>query len=396
MSYSIMNDPTIYLHEPGSEQKKVLDKFRLTEVFRDAYGNHLLNNFPQGQAVQSAINAVKKFKRVDNVNIEEYRDLIIDLIYAKYVLNFYYREYFLFEFENKSIDQRLDFLASQNCHIYRKLFIQNQEDVHKLDDKYLTYQLLKPYYKRDMCCIKSMEQKTEFIDFCQKHKQFLVKPVGSFEGRGVEIVNCEGKKPEELLSELLESVGAFAPIKKYDEQPKLLCEELIVNDDSIKAIHPTSVNSVRIYTYINTHDEPTLVMSFIKAGQHGAIIDNVGPGGMLAAVDVNTGVIFTDAADEVGNMFSAHPDTGFVFKGFQIPRWEELKKMVLEIAPIFPGVKMIGWDVALSKDRGWQIIEGNVRGDYSVNQIVTKTGLRKELEAAFEWDMLRQKPKKTT
>ena len=115
-----------------------------------------------------------------------------------------------------------------------------------------------------------------------------------------------------------------------------------MNDDSIKAIHPTSVNSVRIYTYINTHDEPTLVMSFIKAGQHGAIIDNVGPGGMLAAVDVNTGVIFTDAADEVGNMFSAHPDTGFVFKGFQIPRWEELKKMVLEIAPIFPGVKMIG------------------------------------------------------
>lgn len=396
MSYSIMNDPTILLHEPGTEQRKVLDKYRLTEVFRDAYGNHLLNNFPQGQAVQTAIKAIKKFKRLDKVNIAEQRDLIIDLVYTKFVLNFLYREYFLYELADKSIAERLEFMPTQNCRIYWKALIQNQEDVHKLDDKYLTCQMLKPYYKRDMCCIKSLEQRAEFIDFCRKHKQFLVKPVGSFAGKGVEIINCEDKNPEELLSDLLENVGSSAPIKKYDESPKILCEELIVNEDSIKAIHPSSVNSVRIYTYINTHGEPTLVMSFIKAGQHGAIIDNVGPGGMLAAVDVDTGIIYTDAADEMGNVFSAHPDTGFVFKGFQIPRWEELKKMVLEIAPIFPGVRMIGWDVALSKDRGWQVIEGNVRGDYSVNQIVTKTGLRKQIEAAFEWDILRKKLDKTT
>ena len=396
MSYSIMNDPTIYLHKPGTEQKKVLDKFRLTEVFRDAYGNHMINNFPQGEAVQSAINAIKKFKKVDDVNIEEYRDLIVDLIYTKYILNFLYKEYFIFGLADKSIAERLEFIASQNCKVYWNALTYNIEDRYKLDDKYLTYQLLKPYYKRDICCIKSLEQKVEFIDFCRKHKQFLVKPAGSYEGRGVEIINCEDKNPEVLISDLLESGGISPLTKKYDEAPKILCEEIIVNEDSIKAIHPASVNSVRIYIYINSHGEPTLVMSFFKAGQHGAIIDNVGPGGMLAAVDVNTGVIFTDAADEMGNVFSAHPDTGFVFKGFQIPRWEELKKIVLEIAPIFPGVRMVGWDVALSKDKGWQVIEGNARGEYSVYQIATKTGMRKELEAAIEWDIHRKNQKKTT
>lgn len=62
MSYSIMKDKTIILHEPGREQMKVLNQYRLTEVFRDAYGNHMLNNWPQGTAVKNAVSAVKKFK----------------------------------------------------------------------------------------------------------------------------------------------------------------------------------------------------------------------------------------------------------------------------------------------------------------------------------------------
>lgn len=59
---------------------------------------------------------------------------------------------------------------------------------------------------------------------------------------------------------------------------------------------------------------------------------------------------------------------------------------MLELAPAFPGVPMIGWDVALTKDRGWQLIEGNSGGGINIIQIATKTGLHKQLEAAFEWD----------
>ena len=387
-----MNDEMILLREPGAEQKRVLDQYRLTEMFRDAFGNHILNHFPKSGMVQEAVKILKRFKKIDEVNIEQWRDLLIDMLYSRYVFNFLYREYFLYELTNKSITERLEFMASLNCGAYRKTLITNNEDVKKLDDKYLSYQLLKPYYKRDMCNLCSKNQKDEFLEFCRQHKRFMIKPVGSFQGNGIKIINCEDyNNPEELLDILLENGEQSPLLKKGDISSKVLCEELVVCEDSIRSIHPSSVNTVRIYTYMKLNGEPTLVMSFIKAGQSGAVIDNVGPGGMLAAIDVENGIICTDAVDELGNKFPTHPDTGFVLKDFHIPQWEELKKMMLEVAPKFPGVSLIGWDVALSKDRGWQIIEGNVRGDISVNQIAIKTGLRRQLETAIEWDIRRKK-----
>lgn len=125
-------------------------------------------------------------------------------------------------------------------------------------------------------------------------------------------------------------------------------------------------------------------------------MDNGGTGGVLAAADIGTGTVYTDAADESGHVFPAHPDTGFVFKGFQIPRWEELKKMVLELAPALPGVPLIGWDAALSKNKGWQLIEGNECGMINLIQVPTKKGDRKQLEAAFEWDKHCKKLRQTT
>lgn len=304
--------------------------------------------------------------------------MIIDLIYSRYVLGFAYWEYFVFGLEDTSIAERLEFMSLENSTAYNKVLNTGHEDIRKLRNKYLTYQALTPYFKRDMCYIQGDEQKDEFFEFCRRHPQFFVKPVDSLQGRRTEIVNREDyKSQEELFAALLEKGGT---------SPKILCEELIICEDSIRAIHPESVNSVRIYTYLKTNGDPTLVSSFIKAGQSGAIIDNVGPGGMLAAVDTETGLVYADAADERGHVFPVHPDTGFVFKGFQIPQWEELKKMVLEIAPTFPGVRLNGWDVALSKDKGWQVIEGNSRGALNALQISTKTGCRKQLEAVLEWD----------
>ena len=107
---------------------------------------------------------------------------------------------------------------------------------------------------------------------------------------------------------------------------------------------------------------------------------------MLAAVDHKTGRVYTDAADEMAHVYPTHPDTGFVFNGFQIPHWKELVKMVKTMAPKLPGVPMIGWDFALSEEKGWQVIEGNEMGQICLMQIPTKRGMRKELTQRFEWD----------
>lgn len=375
MSYSVIKDETFILRKPGEEQRKILDQYRLTEIFRDVWGNYMLDRCPDEPAVQGAVAAVKRFKGLEEVDTARWKDTIVDLMYSERVLGFRPYEYFSYELENKSIAERLAFIPQRYLlTYYYKVLNTSRENFSNLARKYLTYQILTPYFKRDMCSLQNDEEGGgDIFEFLQRHPRFIIKPNDGSLGKGVEIVNCEDyKSPEELFS-FLRAKGS------------IVCDELIVCEDSIRAIHPQSVNSVRIFTCLRTDGEVTIVCAWLKAGLGGAVVDNAGAGGVVMAIDIETGIVYTDASDENGHVFPAHPDTGFVFKGFRIPRWEELKEMVSEIAPVFPGVPFIGWDVALSEDRGWQLIEGNSCGMVNTIQMATKTGFRREMEAAVEW-----------
>ena len=58
------------------------------------------------------------------------------------------------------------------------------------------------------------------------------------------------------------------------------------------------------------------------------------------------------------NIFGIHPTSKKQILNFQVPQFEEAKKLVLEAAKEIPEIKYIGWDVAIS-DKGPCIIEGN-------------------------------------
>ena len=123
----------------------------------------------------------------------------------------------------------------------------------------------------------------------------------------------------------------------------------------------------------------------MKIGCGNSIVDNAGSGGMLTTVDNKTGTVITDACNENAVTFITHPDTGFKFKGFKIPRYNELIKLAKEVALQLPEVPLIGWDFALSENKGWQLIEGNEGGQIFAAQIPLKKGKKAEYEKAFEW-----------
>ena len=67
--------------------------------------------------------------------------------------------------------------------------------------------------------------------------------------------------------------------------------------------------------------------------------------------------------------------TGIKFDGFEIPYWDEIKKMVLEAALVNDKVNIVGWDVAISKD-GPVIIEGNRGPGFDLVQVLLKKGAK--------------------
>ncbi|HLP02509.1 MAG TPA: sugar-transfer associated ATP-grasp domain-containing protein, partial [Opitutaceae bacterium] len=127
-------------------------------------------------------------------------------------------------------------------------------------------------------------------------------------------------------------------------------------------------------------DAPVLYHPFLRTGVGGAVVDNGGAGGILAAIDPATGILSTDGRDEDGVYYPRHPDTGIVYRGFQIPRWAEVAELAGRLCRIVPGERYTGWDFALTPD-GWVLVEANHRGQFVGFQMLTRQGCRHEFEA---------------
>ena len=103
--------------------------------------------------------------------------------------------------------------------------------------------------------------------------------------------------------------------------------------------------------------------------------DNGGSGGVFAVINPETGIVYTDGIDETGKYYSEHPDSGVKYKGWQVPRWQELCEAVEKAHKNYlPKHHYVGWDWALT-DQGWTLIEENW-GQFLL-QFVEKVGRKR-------------------
>jgi hypothetical protein len=138
------------------------------------------------------------------------------------------------------------------------------------------------------------------------------------------------------------------------------------------------VNTVRMTSFICTDGKHVILQPFIRTGRNGAIVDNAGAGGIFAVFDPETGIVITDGVDESGNRFEKHPDSNIVYRGWQIPYYNELKTLTEIVHRSLPKYhKYVGFDFALST-KGWLLVEGNW-GQF-VGQIAEQKGVRYQFE----------------
>ena len=110
-------------------------------------------------------------------------------------------------------------------------------------------------------------------------------------------------------------------------------------------INPGSVNTVRVYTVLSD-GEANAVYACIRMGNSDRPVDNINAGGMYSPIDMETGKIAGLACDKQFRVYEAHPRTGTVLTGYQIPMWDEVIAMCCEAAHVVPQMGYLGWDVA--------------------------------------------------
>lgn len=229
----------------------------------------------------------------------------------------------------------------------------DKKDWHFFDDKAQFDKTFAKWVRRGWMKFSSETTREELAAFLSDRPSVFVKPLEGSSGVGV--ARFDAKEYQDA--------GAF--YERLQKMGDSIIEETVVQHEAMARLCPTSVNTVRIATLLGDRQEG-IVYAFLRIG-NGKVMDNVDCGGMACRVDLATGTLTTPAADKSGNVFEAHPRTGVVFRGFQVPFFEEAKAMCLEAMRVVPSVRFVAWDVAITPD-GPVFIEGNSFPSHAVPQ----------------------------
>ena len=259
-------------------------------------------------------------------------------------------------------------------------YLNKEEDMHLLRNKWHAYQLLKDAYRREVLLLESEQDFPVFEAFCHRHSSFVVKPVGLGMSMGVRKVEVGDADLHTLFNQLFAEMEAINSHFKSAIRGGMLVEEVIEQGEEMALLHPASVNSVRIHT-INLGDgDIRLWYPFIRIGVGGNFISSASTGGIIACINVGTGVVETTGYDKLAKTTDVHPDTHITIKGIKIPRWRQLCDKAFELSERLPTLRYIGWDFAYDKDGEWIVMEGNENGEISSPQIIFHRGMREEFE----------------
>lgn len=322
----------------------------------------------------------------DKLNEEDITNTIYRCIYDFWVYGCSVDEEFYLHLLEKKDKEKREYMVRhlRNAYVRHLNWNAGPQRVKKLEDKYRLYQRLQPFYKRDMVEICTMDDLNAFVAFARKHKVFVVKPADGTFGIGVHKFSIEDfdlnykKAMESILEE-----GKAIHEKHPSKVSRMVLEELIDQDPSLATLHPNSVNGIRITTVRGKDGKIHIYHPWIKVGINGTFVASAALDGFDAEIDPETGVVITDGYQESGNVYKVHPDSGITIKGFQIPKWDELVRIVDEIMATLPEYNYIGWDYVLTPN-GWCVMEGNYSGEFTF-PLINGRGYKQEFEELIGW-----------
>lgn len=371
--------------------KKVISKIQ-TKIFKIGRSNYILAKIVTPLYKMTASDNEKQ-EVVNNINLfvkgrlkEDSRymsHLIEDIWFSLYYYKITPDEYFLFEFERLSWVGRNEFVGNTEkealCYrqegvnvptIYRGPCYTIPSTAQIFLDKWSTFEKFKAFFKREVIKIESDEDYDSFSSFYDNHENFVVKPTKGSRGNGVELFekSKHAESKEDVFKWIL-SKGVC------------LMEERMNAVHEIQEFHPLTVQSIRVATY-NNKGNVTIIGAYMRIGMGGNFVDSGPGGGMLASINMKTGVVDSEGIDDYGNRYQVHPESGKVILGFCIPKFEDMKKTAVELAKVIPEQKYVGWDLVLT-DKGWSMMEGNCGGQFISFQMTIRKGNRAMIEHAF-------------
>ena len=317
----------------------------------------------------TSMNYAKMFHTINEVQEKCNKNkinILFDMIHCGIKYQAGYMDYKLFEMYDLNEKQRATIVTRGiNNNIVKKL--NNPEYIKYFREKNLFNKKFNKYLLRDWMLIeKNGENYDEFKEFCTKHDRIVVKPLDGCDGVGIGLFEVNKKNIKKTYENLLET-------KRY------LVEEVATQCEALSKLHPASINTIRIVTL-----NQKIVAAFLRIGNDNNVVDNFNHGGLVAPINIETGIIDYLAIDKQMNIYERHPLTNESILWFQIPKWPRIKRFIAQASKEVPEVGYVGWDIAITEN-GPVVVEANPFPGHDIYQSKVHmnedgTGMRKVFE----------------
>lgn len=206
------------------------------------------------------------------------------------------------------------------------------------------------YRDGEMKCI-SRRQAVELLSGIGK--AFIKPTIESDSGRGCMVISMSGGSDElsgKSAEELLTRYGANFTV-----------QECIEMGESVKRLHPQSVNTFRVITYRTPGVESIhCANTILRIGMGESSTDNAHAGGMYIGVN-RDGSLEDQAFNDAHDVFTEHPDTHVRFAGYSIPEIRAIEEKALALHARIPQLGVVNWDMTVNSHGGVVLVEANTR-----------------------------------
>lgn len=244
--------------------------------------------------------------------------------------------------------------------------LDSPESIYKHNSKIYEYQHLRKYFGRDQLVSTECTYE-EFSAFTEKHPVFFFKPDSTDCGKGIERFTVTVENRQEVFQQV--------------SQTPAVLDEPVIQHPELERLCPSSVNTIRIVS-AKVDGRVHIIGAALRMSDGMHIVDNYSAGGLVAAIDLNTGWIIDRAINYSNQQFDIHPFSKVPFKGFQIPLWDKVLQLV-ENAGMDYSLNYVGWDIAV-REHDCVLIEANSRPMVRVYQVAGNGGKRAEFQRLYK------------
>ena len=148
----------------------------------------------------------------------------------------------------------------------------------------------------------------------------------------------------------------------------IICQEVIKQHALLSVLNPSSVNTIRLFTFA-FQGKIYMLSGFIRFGGKGSRVDNAHSGGLACGLE-NDGRLKAAAFDLSANRYDYRPD-GIPLDQIVVPNYEKCVEIAIKLAKRCVSItRMVSWDFAIDEKGEPILIEMGVSfGGLNFHQI---------------------------